>query len=494
MHALLVALTIPLASPYVAITVIDPETGRGVPMVELKTVNNIRLYTDSAGRIAFHEPGLMNRQVYFHIKSHGYEYPRDGFGYRGKRFLTKPGSQITLKIKRVNLAERLYRVTGAGIYRDSKLLGIKAPIAKPNLNALVLGSDSVVNVVYRGRIYWFWGDTNRAAYPLGNFHVPGATSPLPGKGGLDPNVGINFNYFTNKQGFARPTARMPGDGPTWIDGLVVLKNGSQERLFAKYVKVRKGLKIYERGMVEFDPKTNKFVHRAKFDMKAPLYPAGHSFIHQQAGRQYVYFAKPYPFTRVAADPKSLLDLSRYECFTCVMAGSTKDNIKLDRDAQGGVRYRWRRNSLPMTLPLHRRLVQQGKLKANEALLRMRNAKTNKTIHLHAGSVHWNAYRKRWVMIANQQFGRSFLGEVWYSEAPKVTGPWRKAVRIVTHDKYSFYNPRHHPMFNQQGGRLIYFEGTYSHTFSGNKDQTPRYDYNQMMYRLDVSRVAKFFRK
>ncbi len=40
--------------------------------------------------------------------------------------------------------------------------------------------------------------------------------------------------------------------------------------------------------------------------------------------------------------------------------------------------------------------------------------------------------------------------------------------------------RHH------GGRLIYFEGTYTQTFSGNPVATPRYDYNQIMYRLDLA--------
>jgi hypothetical protein len=49
-----------------------------------------------------------------------------------------------------------------------------------------------------------------------------------------------------------------------------------------------------------------------------------------------------------------------------------------------------------------------------------------------------------------------------------------------------YNVSHHPQFNQDGGRLIYFEGTYVETFSQAKVKTPRYNYNQMMYRLDLS--------
>ncbi|MEZ6059256.1 MAG: hypothetical protein R3C19_02730 [Planctomycetaceae bacterium] len=57
----------------------------------------------------------MNQQVFFHVASHGYEFPADGFGYHGTRVKTVPGGSATLKIKRTNVAERLYRVTGAGI-------------------------------------------------------------------------------------------------------------------------------------------------------------------------------------------------------------------------------------------------------------------------------------------------------------------------------------------------------------------------------------------
>ena len=91
------------------------------------------------------------------------------------------------------------------------------------------------------------------------------------------------------------------------------------------------------------------------------------------------------------------------------------------------------------------------------------------------------------MIAVQVGGSpSFLGEVWFTEADSPTGPWLWAKKIVTHDDYTFYNPVHHAFFDQQGGRIIYFEGTYSRMFSGRQLATPRYDYNQVMYRLDLA--------
>ena len=44
------------------IQVVDKATGRGVPLVELKTVNQIRYVTDSNGVVAFDEPGLVQPQ------------------------------------------------------------------------------------------------------------------------------------------------------------------------------------------------------------------------------------------------------------------------------------------------------------------------------------------------------------------------------------------------------------------------------------------------
>src|SRR5262249_29202802 len=46
--------------------------------------------------------------------------------------------------------------------------------------------------------------------------------------------------------------------------------------------------------------------------------------------------------------------------------------------------------------------------------------------------------------------------------------------------------KQHPLFDKQGGRVLFFEGTYTHTFSGNPEPTPRYEYNQMMYKLDLA--------
>lgn len=475
------------------IQVIDEETGRGVPLVELETVHNVRFVTDSNGLVAVKEPALLGQNVFFYVRSHGYEFAQDGFGYAGKAVDVTPGGSVTLPVKRVQIAQRLYRVTGADIYRDSVLLGQDVPIEHPLLNANVFGSDSVVNTVYQGEIRWFWGDTNRPGYPLGNFHVPGAVSQLPSSGGLDPDAGVDLSYFVGDDGFARPLAKMPGEGPTWIDGLVTLADqGGREQMFAAYVKIKPPLSVYARGLARWDDAAERFQGVAEFDLQAPALPGGHPVKHTQRDVEHVYFAKPYPLVRVRATTESLTQLDDYESFTCLVEGSRLEEPKLDRDASGTLRYAWKRDTPALDPQAQKKLIESGLMKQDEALLGLRDRETGEPVLAHGGSVYWNEYRQRWVMVFLEAFGSpSFLGEVWFAEADSLVGPWVYATKIMTHDRYDFYNPKQHPMFDRDGGRTIYLEGTYTNTFSGNPLKTPRYDYNQVMYKLDLedSRLA-----
>ncbi|WP_417849862.1 hypothetical protein [Thalassoglobus sp.] len=474
------------ANDYFRITVVDAETDRGIPLVELTTVNNIRFVTDSAGVVAFHEPGLMNQRVYFKVFSHGYESPQAGFGFQGKSFEITPGGKAVLKLKRLNIAERLYRVTGEGIYRDSLLLGDNVPLAEPALNAGVLGSDSVVNTVFNNRIYWFWGDTNLPAHPLGIFDVPGATSKLANDGGLSPDVGVNLNYFKAPNGLAKATADMPGKGPTWIGGLIALKDKNlREKLLASYAKIEPPLETYERGIIEFDVAAEEFRQVKTFPLSTPLYPNGHPLKVTENGLEYVYFCLPFPTVRVPATAEAYKDLSQYETYTCLKAGSTPNKPLIDHDEQGAVRYSWKKGLPSLDMKSQAALVNSGLLKPNDLRFRLFDLNTGRAVNCHGGSVYWNEHRQRWVCIMLELFGTSPLGEIWYAEADTPLGPWQYAQKIVTHNNYSFYNPKQHPMFDQEDGRIIYFEGTYTHSFTNNKDQTLRYDYNQVMYRLDL---------
>jgi hypothetical protein len=173
-HYLLTSVLLSLALPagaaqrpadYFKIVVVDQDTGRGVPLVELRTTYEVSYYTDSNGIVAFYEPGLMNQSVWFSVQSHGYEYPQDFLGSHGTTLEITPGGTAGLKIKRLNVAERLYRLTGEGIYRDSVLVGARVPIQQPALNAQVAGQDGAQAVLYHGKVYWFFGDTSKVSFP-----------------------------------------------------------------------------------------------------------------------------------------------------------------------------------------------------------------------------------------------------------------------------------------------------------------------------------------
>jgi hypothetical protein len=90
------------------------------------------------------------------------------------------------------------------------------------------------------------------------------------------------------------------------------------------------------------------------------------------------------------------------------------------------------------------------------------------------------------MIVKEDEGLSNHGIIWFAEADTPLGPWVYAQKVVSHENRNFYNPAQRPFFNQDGGRLIYFDGTYvggSGFFAPNNEVTPYYNYNQIMYRL-----------
>jgi hypothetical protein len=374
------------------------------------------------------------------------------------------------------------------------LLGRKSPIAEPLINGKVLGQDSVQTAVYRGKIYWFWGDTNRPAYPLGNFATSGATSDLPGKGGLDPDVGVNLKYFVDEEGFSRKMIPLPeAQGtPVWIDGVLAMKDeAGRERLVTHFIRVKDLGTVLSRGIAVFNDDKGVFEKTIELPVDTPLAPAGHPTTAKVDGVDYVYFPSPYPNIRVRAQWKSLLDVSTYEGYTPLRPGTKYEKGKPDqveRGADGKLVYGWKRGTAPLNADQTRDLINAGQLKVEECphWLRDMDSTDGAPVLLHNGSFYWNEFRRKWVMIGLQGRGTSFLGEVWYAEADSIEGPWTSARKIVTHDKYSFYNPTQQPFLDKDGGRYIYFEATFANTFSGVTTTTPRYEYNQVMYRLDLA--------
>lgn len=440
-----------LAGPLLASTnlpcrieVVENVTGWPVPLVELRTTHHARFFTDNAGVIAFDLPELMGRETWFDVIGNGYEVPKDGFGYRGVRLKPEPGKTLRIEVNRTIIAKRLGRITGGGLFAESQKFGQE--LDWPESGAL--GCDSIQNAVHRGKMFWLWGDTTLAKYPLGIFHGTSATTPIRPLDKFTPPVRLKLDYFTDPKGSPRGIATMPGEGPTWVTGYISLpdKNGVA-RLVGSYLKVKPPMDGYEWGLCVWNDATANFEKlrvlwtKSETAPKPPPVPEGHPALWKDsAGKEWVLFGNPLPTLRCPATFEDWQDSSKW------MA-----------------------------------------MKPQESLV---SAADGKPVKLHSGSMAWNPWRKRWVTVFMEGFGKpSVFGELWYAEAESPTGPWGKAVKIISHENYTFYNPRIHPEFTAADSPILIFEGTYTLQFADKPHPTPRYDYNQILYRLDLDDPA-----
>jgi len=273
-------------------------------------------------------------------------------------------------------------------------------------------------------------------------------------------------------------------GLVWLDGLLtVTDDEGAERMVAKHARMRDLGQALERGLVVFNDATDSFepLVRSGPDF-LPHTDSGHAFAVDVAGRKYHYFAVQFPLSvrmRVKAEWDHVIDPNCYEVLTALSRPSSiAPRPSLPRWVRTGDLVGDDAAQMPSLIKA---------LKREKKDTHLYDIASGKKVTPHGGSVYFNAWRNKWIMITVQQCGEpSFLGEVWYAEADTPIGPWAYARKIVTHNKYTFYNPMQHRYFDQDGGRVIYFEGTYANTFSGSeKNPTPRYDYNQIMYRLNL---------
>lgn len=473
---------------YYAIHVVDDATGRGIPLVYLRSVYKQTYVTDSAGYVAFNEPGLMNgRDVWVSIKSFGYEEPAGAFGIHGLALYPKPGETLEVRLKRQQIAERLYRMTGYGIYRDSVLLGKPTPIEEPLLNAQVTGSDTVQCAAYHGKLMWLWQDTDRISFELGNFAMTGATSEAPAK--LKPDEGLSFTYFVPKPGeFAKAMSQVPQEGthPIWADGLTVVPDEKgRERMICRYVAANKDFSAAQSGLLLYDDDKQLFLPLAKYSGpkggESTLGPGGHAIYVRDGGVRYVYYGGN---VRVKADLASASDPKQYEAFTCLTADG-----KADR-RNGKLVWQWVKGGKPVSFHNSDDLVRHGVLKSDEATYQLKDVESGKPIQAVSAGIAWNDYLKCWLNVFGQRGGDSMVGEIWVSTAASPEGPWIACRKVATHamkdNNNDFYNPVQHYELNQANGRYVYFSGTFVDTFSGNPWPTPYYNYNNIVYRLDLA--------
>lgn len=479
--------------PY-RVRLVDRDTRRGVPMVELKTTNGACYYTDSNGYIYFYDPGLMGEEVWFTITSHGYRYPKESMAGVGEVINIRPDileafdREKVLSINRENIAERLYRVTGQGIYSDSKALNIDTPIDKPVLNAKVMKHGPAKTIVYEDKIYWFWENTIGTFSKKPNL-ISGAVSKLPKDGGLDPSVGVNLEYFTGEDGFARELlAEKPkGTSKLSINGLLTISDKNGEiKLLAGYASYSESGNLTGRGILIFDDKKEEFRILKEFDVNNKWqFPRGNAVLYEDNGKEYWLFCDPYANVRVLNDFDSVTDQSKYEAFTPIKSGTEYRgaDTSLDFDSNNKLEWTWKSDAPPLTQLDELNLIRLNKIDSSNAYHQLKSDQGD-AIELISASIEWNEYRKKWVMLGQQQTAGRASGNIWYSEADTPVGPWKNAKQIVSHVDYAFNNPIQHPYFSQEDGRLLYFEGNL--TNNGYKTKAiAQYNDNQIMYRLDL---------
>lgn len=425
------------------IRIIDAENEWPVPLVELRTTHNVRFVSDNAGVVAFDLPELMDTETWLHVEGHGYAVPKDGFGYGGVRVTPRSGATLTVKVHRQLPAKRLGRITGGGIFGESQKLGDHLDWREQR----ILGCDSVQNAQHNGKLYWGWGDTVLPGYPLGRFHMIGATTPFRPITEFKPPIRLRYDYFTDKEGVPRNVATMPGDGPTWLSGYIGLPDREGEsRLVASYSKIKPPLTEYKRGLCVWNEVTERFDElkivwtRSSSSPEPPRMPSGHAtFQTADSGTKWVLFGDPFPSLKCPATFEGWSNPAQWVVLTPQASVPVKGSDKVVRP--------------------------------------------------HRGAIAWSGFRKKWVTIFTQLNGEaSRLGELWYAEADSPKGPWQSAVRVVTHNKYTFYNPALHPEFTDEKSSILLFEATYTHTFSATTYATPRHDYNQVLYRLDLNEM------
>ena len=477
----------PVSDSVFLITTVDAADGRGIPLVELEAFNALTWQSDNLGNIAVIEPDLIGKTVRFLVRGHGYRIPSiDFFGERSVTVKIEPGASCTVALERTAIAERLYRITGSGRYRDSTLAGIDVSDHPVDLVGNVIGLDSAVPVVWQNRLLSFYGDT------LGSDRIN-----LSGSGGeVDlskpgvPDRQFPLKFFVDATGFARRMVPLSEPGFVWIETVLPLTadtDADKQILAARYVVHKTLEEAVETGYAVFDELQGVFIPFRRFESKRQ---------HKSARAMPVKYGDVtgfclQPWERITRTLSAFVTPEEYEHYTCLSevapASATPAACKIDdrwfnieRDADGHPVLRWRRGSLPYNAVVQRQLLKDGHIKADEIWLRLIEMGSGRRLADFTGSISYNRYRERWIM-----FAQGDTGEIWYSEADTFTGPWLYARRIIDHDAYNFYNPVHHPWFDADDGRTVYLEGTFTAFFTEKEHKKPRTDYNQVMYRMKL---------
>ena len=176
--------------------------------------------------------------------------------------------------------------------------------------------------------------------------------------------------------------------------------------------------------------------------------------------------------RVRAAPEALADQGSYEVLSCLEEGTGRspDSVAVERDGNGRPIWKWRRSTVLHPRGTHAKWEREGAVPRKSDPRILIDIATGKEIGAHRGSIAWNHFRQRWIMIFGQTRA---LGDIWYSEAPTPFGPWGYAVKIVTHTKLQLLQSQTSPVLRSRGRPVCVLRGNlHEHLFGESRQDAP----------------------
>src|SRR5690606_15074318 len=135
-----------------------------------------------------------------------------------------------------------------------------------------------------------------------------------------------------------------------------------------------------------------------------ILPYGNAIPLTVDGVDYLYFCEPMSNLRVRANIEDMRDITKFEGFTPLMAGSDLVNPRVEKTRDGPVVYGWKPNTPSAPPQDDKKFVAQGVYGKQWSWAQLRDRDTGKEVTPQHGSVAWNEYRQRWVAIISELNG------------------------------------------------------------------------------------------
>jgi hypothetical protein len=464
--------TLPAPGQMFTLLVLDGKTKRALPGAQV--IMPHRTYvTDSSGAAAIYETGVMNSHATVTLAADGY-VTATGVSVDLTPGLTR---QVTIDPDASQIAVRLYRINGPGIFRDRVLLGQSS---SQGLNADMISQDGPMTALYQGRVYWTFGDTNHESAGHSNYRGSAASSAIP----VDAERWFPLGYvhqIDGREAAIAPVSEFDNDGAlAWPGGLASVPDArGTERLYSTFriMNGKTGFDTLALGLGRYNDTTHVFERKLWFDLARPTQPGAHAFKVNDGAQSFLYYEN---LTRIPASEGGLLHPESYEAFTPLQPDGTAEH-----DDTGRIRYRWRTQTAELGSD---NVAGSGASNGERLFGQLRDARLEPgaphRVPIKASARDYNPFRKRYVeVITEDQPNFVPLDATWYAEADTPMGPWVYARRITGAGSRSIYNPTIAPFRNNDA--QILFAAVYAAPFIP-APPLPYYNYSVVMHMLDVN--------